>query len=118
MWESNGGATVYATHYGWPFPYLRVPTGDHAGKLPPDVFVPGLVIDLALVTLVCVAVLSVSTIVGKAGSRRDRMALSTEGTTPKPPRSMTRRLTFVVVGVLVLLLVGMAAVQVAIELSE
>jgi hypothetical protein len=53
--EARGGGVIYARHYGWPVPYLRVPTGAHAG-MAADVFVPGLIIDLVLaVILVAVA---------------------------------------------------------------
>ena len=39
---------IYARHFGWPIAYLRVPAREHSGKVPADLFVPGLLIDIAI----------------------------------------------------------------------
>jgi hypothetical protein len=54
-----GSTGIYARHYGWPVPYLRVPARRAAGKLPADLFVPGLILDLALAATVAGATLGV-----------------------------------------------------------
>src|SRR5687768_15705148 len=48
--EARGGGVIYGRHHGWPIPYLRVPSGAHAG-MAPDVFIPGLIIDLVLAAI-------------------------------------------------------------------
>jgi hypothetical protein len=44
--KEMGQTGIHARHYGWPVAYLRVPTGEYADKVPADVFVPGLLVDL------------------------------------------------------------------------
>jgi hypothetical protein len=50
----DGPTRIVARHYGWPVPYLRIPTGTHS-SISWDVFLPGLFIDLALAILVVAA---------------------------------------------------------------
>lgn len=63
--QKMGRTSIYARHYGWPIPYLRVPTGDHTGKVPADLFVPGLIIDLVLAVIVVAAILFMLALIGK-----------------------------------------------------
>ena len=48
--ESGDGHAIYATVYGWPAGYLRVPTGNYASA-PADFFMPGLLVNLAALLL-------------------------------------------------------------------
>ena len=50
--KEMGSTGIHARHFGWPVPYLRVPAQEAAGKLPADLFVPGLVLDLGLAATV------------------------------------------------------------------
>lgn len=54
--EEDGGTAVYGTSYGWPLPYLRVPTGDH-DHMPADLFMPGLMVDVSVIALMVAAIL-------------------------------------------------------------
>jgi hypothetical protein len=56
--EEMGQTGIHARHYGWPVAYLRVPTGEYADKVPADVFVPGLLVDLIVAAVLFAAVLS------------------------------------------------------------
>jgi hypothetical protein len=67
--EARGGGIIYARHYGWPIPYLRAPTGAHAG-MAADVFVPGLIIDLVLAVIVVAVVFRVWAVLRTARSKR------------------------------------------------
>jgi hypothetical protein len=67
--EARGGGVIYARHYGWPIPYLRIPTGVHAGTAA-DVFIPGLIIDLVLAAILVAAAFRVWSIVRRASSHR------------------------------------------------
>jgi hypothetical protein len=60
--DADGGDVVYAHHYGWPVAYLRVPSGKYAGRMAADLFVPGLIVDLALVGCASAAVVVAATI--------------------------------------------------------
>jgi hypothetical protein len=63
--EARGGGVIYARHYGWPIPYLRVPNGAHA-SMAPDVFVPGLIIDLVLAVILVAVVFRVWVVVRRS----------------------------------------------------
>jgi hypothetical protein len=67
--EARGGGAIYARHYGWPIPYLRVPTGAHAGKAA-DVFIPGLIIDLIFAAILVATAFRAWTVVRNARSNR------------------------------------------------
>lgn len=54
--EQDGGGSVYAVPFGWPLPYVRVPTGDYE-RLPADLYLPGLLVDLGVAALLLVTVL-------------------------------------------------------------
>lgn len=76
--DADGGAVVYARHYGWPVAYLRVPSGEHAGRIAADLFVPGLIVELALVGCASAAVvvapsmlLRRARLIGKQGAQGD-----------------------------------------------
>lgn len=64
--DADGGNVVYAHHYGWPVTYLRVPSGQYAGEIPPDLFAPGLIVDLGVAGGLFVATLFVAAVLKRA----------------------------------------------------
>lgn len=66
--EEDGGGAVYAVPFGWPLPYLRVPTGDYA-RLPADLYLPGLVVDLGVAAMLLVTVLFLWNVLNRVRSK-------------------------------------------------
>lgn len=62
--QEDGGGSVYAVPFGWPLPYLRIPTGDHT-RLPADLFLPGLIVDLGVAIVLMVTVVYVWNVVNR-----------------------------------------------------
>jgi hypothetical protein len=77
--NAEGGAVVYARHYGWPVAYLRVPSGEHAGRIPADLFVPGLIVDLALVGCASAAVVVATTMLQRGARLVGKQEACTRG---------------------------------------
>lgn len=71
--EADGGGLVYGVYYGWPVPYLRLPTGDYA-RLPADFFMPGLIVDLGVAALLIATIPFVGIVLRRIKARRQSAA--------------------------------------------